>query len=474
MFTFVQLPVPDLLMACSSSSLSRARACGSRCFHSISANPAMISVDTLRRCLRASFHHFQPGFYPPKGCTDVSSHLAFVHLSTPQVVCVADSTSDSLDEILGRLFGDNEFRSAVNLGSVNSINIVRVLTQAVHYAYGYLRVAGRNPGAPVAYSIPTGAAGNLFGGFLAVQLGIPIARLVVANNSNSAIHELVSTGTMRRLVAEPTLSSAIDIVIPVSPRAMPRGKKVCICSPHTFPTPFAFLLLPPPWQYNLWRVLWLTACNRDSTALKALMDAFENDDAFSLDGDHVDSFADHVASFSIDDDETVATIAKYWARSKYLLDPHGAVAVRAAEMFLLERERQGLEYAIRLHESACRVYAQAFWEGNARITFRARLSPSLPRFPLSNPIKYVPTRRRPIPVVAMATASPAKFPECARRALELGPDDDLPAEATHPSIDANADAKQVLYQARNADHAERLLRSMMLGRCGGDGSEGGS
>ena len=121
--------------------------------------------------------------------TSVAEVAANVH------VVGVEGTSDDLDVPMEACFRDAAFKARHQLGSVNSVNVVRLLVQTVHFFYAYLR---REPAASqqVTFAVPCGAAGHLSAGLLAVQMGLPI-RLLAATNANDALHRALATGAMR-------------------------------------------------------------------------------------------------------------------------------------------------------------------------------------------------------------------------------------------------------------------------------------
>ncbi len=203
---------------------------------------------------------------------------------------------DDLDLIVARLFADKALTAKLNLSSVNSINWCRVMVQAVHYFYGYFRVI-KKPGDKVVFSVPSGAFGNLFGGYLARSMGLPVESFICANNSNSALHTAFSQGAFVKKDLIQTLSSAIDIVVP----------------------------------YNFWRFLYFSAdCN--GAQISHWMDEFSRLGEIELDPKTAGRIQQGFASISISDEKTSETIRQTFNQNDhYLLDPHSAVAVAAAD-----------------------------------------------------------------------------------------------------------------------------------------------
>ncbi|CAN5765415.1 threonine synthase [soil metagenome] len=109
------------------------------------------------------------------------------------------------------LFNDHCFRDEVSLGAVNSINWARVLAQVVYYFTAAVALGA--PGRPVRFAVPTGNFGDIFAGYVAKRMGLPIERLVIATNRNDILHRTLTTGEHRREGAHRTISPSMDIEI---------------------------------------------------------------------------------------------------------------------------------------------------------------------------------------------------------------------------------------------------------------------
>lgn len=203
---------------------------------------------------------------------------------------------DDLDIVVARMFADRDLRQRLKLSSVNSINWCRVMVQAVHYFYGYYQ-AVEKVGEKIIFSVPTGAFGNLFGGYLARSMGLPVESFICANNKNKALHTAYSTGIFKKTDLQVSVSSAIDIVVP----------------------------------YNFWRFLYFcSGC--DHKKIASWMSEFSKTGEIHLDDRTVAAINDGFCSTSVSDDKTLKTISRIFEESNgCLLDPHGAVAVAAVE-----------------------------------------------------------------------------------------------------------------------------------------------
>ena len=200
---------------------------------------------------------------------------------------------DDCQAMVKASFGDRSFLPADrSLVAVNSINWARIMAQIVYYFYA--AVALGSPARPMAFSVPTGNFGDIFAGYLARQMGLPIERLIIATNRNDVLHRVMTTSTYGRQPLAHTLSPSMDITV----------------------------------SSNFERLLF-DLYDRDGAALADLMHRFETDDiAFSE-----QAMASARALFSshrVSDEETCEQIASTWRECEYLLDPHSAIGVRAA------------------------------------------------------------------------------------------------------------------------------------------------
>ena len=120
---------------------------------------------------------------------------------------------DDCQALVKALSNDAEFKAAHHLGAVNSINIGRIAAQAVYYVWSWLRVTdaveeGRRAGYRIDVCVPSGNFGNIYAGFLARSMGVPIRRLILATNENNVLEEFFTTGIYRPRSAEDTLATS--------------------------------------------------------------------------------------------------------------------------------------------------------------------------------------------------------------------------------------------------------------------------
>jgi threonine synthase len=205
-----------------------------------------------------------------------------------------EGTFDDCQAILKGLFNDHAFRDRVRLSGVNSINFARIVAQAVYYFAAAVALGA--PHRKVAFAVPTGNFGDVFAGYVAAQMGLPVHRLAIATNVNDILARMLATGVyqVREVVA--TTSPSMDIQV----------------------------------SSNFERLLF-EACQRDARPVRAVMAALLKSHAFSV---PARALADMRALFTADradEEDTAATIRTVRRETGYLLDPHTAVAMAVAE-----------------------------------------------------------------------------------------------------------------------------------------------
>jgi threonine synthase len=206
-----------------------------------------------------------------------------------------EGTFDDCQDLVKALFADTEFRDRRHLSAVNSINWARVMAQIVYYVTSAAKL-GDGGSRPLAFSVPTGNFGNVFAGYAAQRMGVPISRFVVASNRNDILTQFLGTGTMTIGEVHPTLSPSMDIQV----------------------------------SSNLERLIF-ELFGRDGAAVAELMTRFRAEGTVALEAERLDLLAEHWTGARVDDDRTQATIREVHERTGTLIDPHTAVGVAAAQ-----------------------------------------------------------------------------------------------------------------------------------------------
>ncbi len=199
-----------------------------------------------------------------------------------------EGTFDDCQDIVKALFNDASFREQHKLTAVNSINWARILAQVVYYFSAALKLGA--PEKEISFSVPTGNFGDIYAGYIAKRMGLPVDKLIIATNRNDILARTLKTGTYSMEGVVPTLSPSMDIQI----------------------------------SSNFERLLF-DLYDHDSSALTELMSSLRAERKFSLGETALTKLREDFASASADDTKTKQTIAEVHSAHKELLDPHTAV-----------------------------------------------------------------------------------------------------------------------------------------------------
>ncbi|MCI4663245.1 MAG: threonine synthase [Neomegalonema sp.] len=203
-----------------------------------------------------------------------------------------EGSFDDCQAAVKAMFNDFAFRDRMKLAAVNSINWARVLAQTVYYFTAAVSLGA--PARKVSFSVPTGNFGDIFAGWAAKQMGLPIERLLIATNENDILHRCMATGRYEVSGVKQTTSPSMDIQV----------------------------------SSNFERALF-EAFGRDPAPVVALMDELKGG-AFDLPEQARAALANDFDSARASEAEVAATIKRVWDEAAYLLDPHTAVGVHAA------------------------------------------------------------------------------------------------------------------------------------------------
>jgi len=225
----------------------------------------------------------------PEGKTSPIQELQMTTVADANVHALAiDGTFDDCQAILKSIFRDLPFKARWHLGAVNSVNWARVLAQVVYYFHAYYAVGQK----PLAFSVPTGNFGDIFAGWLAAKMGLPITQLVLATNENDILSVFFNSGRYARGDVKFTISPSMDIQV----------------------------------ASNFERFLYYRL-GENAEALRTAMETFSAEGAFHLnDGAPIDEL---ICAQAVGKAETLATISTVYEEEGYLLDPHTAVGVAA-------------------------------------------------------------------------------------------------------------------------------------------------
>jgi threonine synthase len=236
----------------------------------------------------------------PKGKTSDIQRKQMTTVVDKNVHNVAlNGNFDDCQNIVKEIFGDQEFLNGKRLIAVNSINWLRIVGQVIYYFYSYFNVASYPE--KISYSVPTGNFGDIFAGYVARKMGLPIEKLVIATNKNDILDRFIQNNSYKKERLKETLSPSMDIQI----------------------------------SSNFERMLF-EEHGRDAKKIAELMDEFKKTGVLSVSDNIYKNITSLFLSSATNDKETVQVIKDCFAKTKEVLDPHTATAIRASYNHMAE------------------------------------------------------------------------------------------------------------------------------------------
>ncbi|PLY04935.1 MAG: threonine synthase [Desulfuromonas sp.] len=231
----------------------------------------------------------------PHGRVSPIQELQMTTVTDPNVFNLAiEGTFDDGQRIVKEIFADVDFKSRYALGAVNSINWARVMAQIVYYFYAWGQVAKGNQ--KVCFSVPTGNFGDIFAGYLAKRMGLPIEKLILATNRNNILARFINDGDYSLDEVVQTWSPSMDIQV----------------------------------ASNFERYLYYLL-DEKSTAVTAALDTFTREKRLGFNTNQIEQIRNDFLALSVDNNETLETIRTFHQATGYTLDPHTAVGVKAGQ-----------------------------------------------------------------------------------------------------------------------------------------------
>jgi threonine synthase len=203
-----------------------------------------------------------------------------------------EGSFDDCQDLVKAMFADAAFRDELALSAVNSINWARVMAQTVYYFAAALALGA--PQRAVAFAVPTGNFGNVYSGYAARQMGLPIARLHVGANRNDILARCLAADDMSIAPVEPSLSPSMDIQV----------------------------------SSNFERLLF-DLYDRDGAAVAAAMAAFRRSGRLALGEARLARARSVFKGYRVDDDGTLAVMRSVYRATGELVDPHSAIGIAA-------------------------------------------------------------------------------------------------------------------------------------------------
>jgi threonine synthase len=232
--------------------------------------------------------------FPQGRISDVQRRMMTTARDANVHAVAVEGTFDDCQALVKTMFNHHAFRDRVRLSGVNSINWARIVAQAVYYFTA--AVALGSPRQKIAFTVPTGNFGDVYAGYVASRMGLPIDRLVVATNVNDILVRTFATGTyeIRDVVA--TSSPSMDIQV----------------------------------SSNFERLLF-DAYGRDAKSVRALMGSLAQSRRFAVSAHALQEMRALFTADRADEQEAAAEIRAWMREADYWIDPHTAVALAVAE-----------------------------------------------------------------------------------------------------------------------------------------------
>jgi threonine synthase len=206
---------------------------------------------------------------------------------------------DDCQNLVKAMFADKPFSDSINMSGVNSINWARIIAQSVYYFYSFFLIKDRSQ--PINFSVPTGNFGDVYAGYLAKKMGLPINKLVVATNQNDILHRAISNGEYSIEKVSETISPSMDIQL----------------------------------ASNFERLLYDVNNHDDIITTLAMKDIGEKG-KYIIDKKRLEKINVDFLSACVSEEEVLKTIKDVYEKYKTILDPHTAIGYNALDKVNLE------------------------------------------------------------------------------------------------------------------------------------------
>ena len=197
---------------------------------------------------------------------------------------------DDCQKLVKSMFIDRSFNNEINMSGVNSINWARIIAQIVYYFFSYFKID--NGSQKINFSVPTGNFGDVFAGYIAKKMGLPINKLIVATNKNDILKRVISTGVYKPKEVFHTISPSMDVQV----------------------------------ASNFERLIFYISSNDGQVTLKKMEELRKNNE-FKLSREQLSILKKDFVSESLSEEETKSIIKKIYKNYNILIDPHTAVGL---------------------------------------------------------------------------------------------------------------------------------------------------
>lgn len=240
--------------------------------------------------------------FPNKMVSDVQRRQMTTFNSKNVFSIAVNGDFDDCQKIVKEIFLSNYKKKKLNLSGVNSINWVRIMGQIVYYFWSYIKLC--EPKEKIIFSVPTGNFGNIYAGFVAKQMGLPVKKLIIASNSNDVLTRFMNTGQMFLKKTVKTLSPSMDIQI----------------------------------SSNFERLLFFYF-NNSSERINGLYSSLKKNNSFHISKEVLNKISETFQAGTLDDKETLSTIEDIYQKYRVLIDPHTAVGLNIGRKMSVKEQK---------------------------------------------------------------------------------------------------------------------------------------
>ena len=232
--------------------------------------------------------------HPKNKISDIQRKFMTTESSLNVFNIALNGNFDDCQKLVKSMFADSKFRNSINMSGVNSINWSRIVFQIVYYFFAYFQIAKKNE--KINFSVPTGNFGDVYAGYIAKKMGLPINKLLIATNKNDILKRVIDTGIYKPQKVKQTISPSMDIQV----------------------------------ASNFERLIF-DICSKNSTKTIKFMKDLKEKGKIKFQKKEHKKLKENFLSESVDDNETKLIISKIYKKNKNLIDPHTAVGIGAVK-----------------------------------------------------------------------------------------------------------------------------------------------
>ena len=240
----------------------------------------------------------------PKGKVSVTQRKLMTTVNSRNVFNIAVQGSfDDCQTLVKSMFNDLSFRRSINMSGVNSINWARIVVQIVYYFYSHFRLSDKNKKS--VFSVPTGNFGDIYAGYIAYKMGLPISKLIIATNENDLLHKFLKNGVYKPSKVKFSISPSMDIQV----------------------------------ASNFERLI-ASYYNNNSKKISELMHQLNKTGSYKIDKNTLRRIKNIFYSKSVNTKDTKKIIKLVYDNNHKILDPHSSVGLKALEDYYLNNNKK--------------------------------------------------------------------------------------------------------------------------------------